>query len=164
MRVIRNLIVHDAIAKPRMVLDQLREGLKTLGFGRRMELYPELFKELFVAGDREVTADDIKNQLQFPSDLNQNDENIKEYLLQFLEDASVKELKSFLVFTTGSPSLPEFGLGIIQVELKDTKSIFSSACAFHITLPRSFPDQGTFSSALKVVCQSEGKAFFKRLN
>ena len=71
MRVIRNLIVHDAIAKPKMVLDQLREGLKTLGFGRRMELYPDIFKELFVAGDKEVTADDIKSQLQFPSDLNQ---------------------------------------------------------------------------------------------
>ena len=88
MRVIRNLIVHDAIAKPKMVLEQLRKGLKTLGFGRRMELYPDIFKELFVAGDREVTADDIKSQLQFPSDLNQNDENIKEYLLQFLKDAS----------------------------------------------------------------------------
>ena len=57
MRVIRNLIVHDAIAKSKMVLDQLREGLKTLGFGRRMELYPDLIKDLFVAGDREVTAE-----------------------------------------------------------------------------------------------------------
>ena len=57
MRVIRNLIVHDAIARPKMVLDQLREGLKTLGFGRRMELYPDLIKDLFVAGDREVTAE-----------------------------------------------------------------------------------------------------------
>lgn len=159
MRVIRNLIVHDAIAKPKMVLDQLREGLKTLGFGRRMELYPDIFKELFVAGDKEVTADDIKSQLQFPSDLNQNEENIKEYMLQFLKDASVEELKSFLIFATGSPSLPEFGLGVIQIELKDTESIFSSACAFRITVPRSFPDQDTFSSALKAVCKSEGKAF-----
>jgi len=159
MRVIRNLIVHDAIAKPKMVLDQLREGLKTLGFGRRMELYPDIFKELFVAGGKEVTADDIKCQLQFPSDLNQNDENIKEYMLKFLKDASVEELKSFLVFATGSPSLPEFGLGVIQIEFKDTESIFSSACAFRITLPRSFPDQDTFSSALKAVCKSKGKAF-----
>ena len=57
MRVIRNLIVHDALDKSKMVLDQLREGLKTLGFGRRMELYPDLIKDLFVAGDREVTAE-----------------------------------------------------------------------------------------------------------
>ena len=52
MRVIRNLIVHDAIAKPKMALDQLREGLKTLGFGKRMELYPDIFRELFVAGEK----------------------------------------------------------------------------------------------------------------
>lgn len=52
MRVIRNLIVHHARGKPKMVLDQLREGLKTLGFGRRMELYLDIFKELFVAGDK----------------------------------------------------------------------------------------------------------------
>ncbi|XP_067021949.1 G2/M phase-specific E3 ubiquitin-protein ligase-like [Acropora muricata] len=45
MRVIRNLIVHDAIAKPKMVLDQLRGGLKTLGFGKRMELYPDIYIE-----------------------------------------------------------------------------------------------------------------------
>lgn len=56
MRVIQNLIVHDAIAKPKMVLAQLREGLKTLGFGKRMELYPDIFRELFVAGGKEVMA------------------------------------------------------------------------------------------------------------
>jgi len=111
--VIRNLIEYDAIAKPKMVLDQLREGLKTLVFGRRIELYPDIFKELFVAGDKEVTADDIKSHLPFPSDLNQNDENIKEYMLQFLKDASIEDLKSFLIFATGSPSLPEFGPGVI---------------------------------------------------
>lgn len=53
MRVLRNLIVHDAIAKPKMVLDQLGEGSKTLGFGKRMELYPDVFKELFVAARRQ---------------------------------------------------------------------------------------------------------------
>lgn len=69
MRVIRNLIVHDAIAKSKMALDQLREGLKILGFGKRMELYPDIFRELFVAGEKEVTAEGIKGQLQFPSNL-----------------------------------------------------------------------------------------------
>lgn len=59
--------MHDAIAKPKIVLDQLREGLKALGFGKRMELYPDIFRELFVAGEKEVTAEGIKVQLQFPS-------------------------------------------------------------------------------------------------
>ena len=64
----------------------------------------------------------MTSRLQFPSDLNQNNENIKEYILQSLTDASVS--LSVLVFATGSPSLPEFGLGVIQIELKDTESIF----------------------------------------
>ena len=121
---IRNLIVHDAIAKPKMVLDQLREGLKTLGFGKGMELYPDIFRELFAAGDKEVTADDIKGQLQFPSDLSPKEEIIKEYMQQFLQDASIDELKAFLAFATGSPCLPQFGLGIIKVEFDNTESIF----------------------------------------
>ena len=159
MRVIRTLIVHDAIAKPKMVLDQLREGLKTLGFGKRMELYPDIFKELFVAGDNKVTADDIKGQLQFPSKLSSDEKIVKEYMLQFLRDASIDELKSFLVFATGSPCLPRYGLGFIKVDFDDAESIFSSTCSVRVTLPRSFPDQGTFSSSLKAVCESNGKAF-----
>ncbi|XP_068760002.1 G2/M phase-specific E3 ubiquitin-protein ligase-like [Montipora capricornis] len=159
MRVIRNLIVHDAIAKPKMVLDQLREGLKTLGFGKRMELYPDIFRELFVAGDKEVTAEGIKGQLQFPSNLSPKEEIVKEYMLQFLSDAGIDELKAFLAFAVSSPCLPQFGLGIITVELDDTESIFSSTCSVRVTLPRSFPDQVTFSSSLKAVFESSGKAF-----
>ena len=159
MRVIQNLIVHDAIAKPKMVLAQLREGLKTLGFGKRMELYPDIFRELFVAGDKEVTAEGIKGQLQFPSDLSPKEEIVKEYMLQFLSNAGIDELKSFLAFATGSPCLPQFGLGIVEVEFDDTESIFSSTCSVCVTLPRSFTDQVTFLSSLKAVFESNGKAF-----
>ncbi|KAK3742388.1 hypothetical protein QZH41_012021 [Actinostola sp. cb2023] len=47
MRVIQSLIVHDVIGRPKIVLDQLVEGLKTLGFQAKMKEYPELFQELF---------------------------------------------------------------------------------------------------------------------
>ena len=40
MKVIQNLIIHDAIGKRKVVLDQLREGLQTLGFGARLSAYP----------------------------------------------------------------------------------------------------------------------------
>jgi len=49
MTVIQSLIIHDAIGKRKILLDQLREGLKTLDFGLRMSARPDLFKELFVA-------------------------------------------------------------------------------------------------------------------
>ena len=81
--------------------EKMREGLKTLGFGKRMELYPDILRELFVAGDKEVTPAGIKGELQFPSDLNSKEEIVKEYVLQFLSEASIHELKTFLAFATG---------------------------------------------------------------
>ena len=69
MRVIQSLIVHDAIGKPKILLDQLREGPQTLGFGSRTQVYPELFKELFVAGEKEMKGSDIKEILMFPSEM-----------------------------------------------------------------------------------------------
>lgn len=162
-RVLRSLIVHDAIAKPKMVLDQLREGLRTLGFGERMEKYPDTFKELFVAGEKILTADDIKGQLQFPSELTPEEENIKKYMLQFINDASVEDLKSFLAFATGSPTLALFGLGTIKIEFSDRESIFSSTCTFCVTIPNSFPDQATMeklSLAFRIVIFIEEKGYY----
>lgn len=42
-------MVYDAIAK--IMLHQLRERFKTLSFPKRMELYPDIFKELFEGSD-----------------------------------------------------------------------------------------------------------------
>ena len=59
MKLVQGLIVHDAISKCKIVLDQLREGLQTLGFGARLSVLPDLFKELFLAGD-DITAKKVK--------------------------------------------------------------------------------------------------------
>ena len=48
MRVIQGLIVHDVIGRPKIILDQLAEGLNTLGFRTAMKEYPELLEALFV--------------------------------------------------------------------------------------------------------------------
>ena len=80
MRVIQSLIVHDAIGKPKILLDQLREGLQTLGFRSRMQVYPELFKELFVAGEKEMKGSDIKEILMFPSGKIDHKQNWRHHL------------------------------------------------------------------------------------
>ena len=67
MRVIRNLTVHDAIA-----------GI----FKLVLEIYLAI-KELFIAGDTEVTIDDIKGFLQFPPNLEPDEIIFKEYLFKF---------------------------------------------------------------------------------
>ena len=67
MRVIRNLTVHDAIT-----------GISKLV----LEIYLAI-KELFIAGDTEVTIDDIKGFLQFPPNLEPEEIIFKEYLSKF---------------------------------------------------------------------------------
>ena len=159
MRVIQSLIVHDAIGKPKILLDQLREGLATLGFRFRMQLYPEVFKELFVAGEKEIQGSDVKEMLLFPLEMSDVEKNIMEYMNEFIVAATPKVLKAFLTFATGAPCLPEFGLGRIRMEFDDAGSIFSSTCTKNVTLPRNFPDKDTFLAALQAVCDNGGKAF-----
>ena len=64
---IRNLTVHDAI-----------HGISNLV----LEIYLAI-KELFIAGDTEVTIDDIKGFLQFPPNLELEEIVFKEYLFKF---------------------------------------------------------------------------------
>ena len=64
---IRNLTVHDAI-----------DGISNLV----LEIYLAI-KELFIAGDTEVTIDDIKGFLQFPPNLELEEIVFKEYLFKF---------------------------------------------------------------------------------
>ena len=49
MKIIQSVIIHDVVCRPKIVLDQLAEGLDTLGFRKIMQTHlAELFKELFV--------------------------------------------------------------------------------------------------------------------
>lgn len=159
MRTIQNLIVHYSIGKRKIVLHQLREGMKILGFADAMKKHPELYKVLFVAGEAELQNSKVTTKLDFPVELSAEEETTKGYLLQFISEASENDLKSFLTFATGAPKLPLFGLGNIKVDFSDRDGIFSSTCLFHVTFPRSFPDQATFSSSLLGVCENSGKAF-----
>ena len=158
MKVIQTLIVHDAIGKRKIVLDQLREGLQTLGFGDRLRVLPDLFKELFVAGE-EITADKVKECLTFPTELSDEESTIKVCLEEYIMKASCESLKDLLIFATGAPCLLDFGLGMITVEFSDESSIFSSTCLKKITFPRKFPDSDTILAAICGVCDNAGRAF-----
>lgn len=159
MRVIQSLIVHDTLGKPKILLDQLREGLQTLGFGSRMQLYPETFKELFVEGEKQLQGSDVKDILMLPSEASDEEKAILEYLSEFIVAATPMVLKAFLTFSTGAPCLPDYGLGRIGIEFDDVESIFSSICLRKIKFPKNSPDKATFLSALEAVCDNGGKAF-----
>ena len=73
--------------------------------------------------------------------------------------ATCESLKDLLIFATGAPCLPDFGLGRITVEFSDDSSIFSSTCLKKITFPRKFPDNDTILAAICGVCDNAGRAF-----
>lgn len=158
MNVIQNLIIHDAIGKRKVVLDQLREGLQALGFGARLSVYPDLFEGLFVAGNN-ITCSKVKECLVFPVELTDEEGRVKEYCEDYLQTASIEKMKDLLIFATGAPCVPDFGLGKIHIEFTDDSSISSSTCLKKITFPRKFPGIETFMASINAVCDNAGRAF-----
>lgn len=159
MKVIQSIIIHDAIGRPKIVLDQLREGLAILGFGAEMQKSPDIFQPLFVLHDHDpFKGSDVIRILKFPT-MNDEETTIKSYLLEFLTKAGNSDLKNFLIFATGAPVLPEFGLGHIGIKFDSIESIFASTCLKEITFPKSFPDEETFFSSIIAVINTEARSF-----
>jgi len=159
MSVIQSIIIHDVIARPKIVLDQLRDGLGTLGFGEQMKKFPELFQKLFVPTDTELTGADVINVLKFPASLSEERTTTKQHLREYLQTAKAKTLQNFLIFATGSPCLPNFGLGKIGVEFDNVPSIYASTCLQKVTLPKSFPDKATFMASMDAAINTVSRSF-----
>ena len=62
MRVTQAVMIHDIIGKPKIVLDQLREGFATLGFGATMLKHPEIVCDHDILDSKLII-----NSLQFPT-------------------------------------------------------------------------------------------------
>lgn len=160
MRVIQGIIIHDVISRPKIVLDQLREGLAVLGFRAKMTEYPDMFEKLFVpSSDTMLSATQLVDALQFPTEMSEEDKTIANYLKQYLHKADIHMLKSFVLFVTGSTCLPNFGLSKIKVKFDNVSSIFASTCLLSLTLPNHFESEESFSALLSAVIGSVRKSF-----
>ena len=160
LKIIQLLIIHDVIGRRKIVLDQLAEGLNTLGFRNRMKGHPEKFQLLFVlSSESEVSASAVVDILQFPEVLSDEESQTANNLQQFLLSADTLHLEKFLIFTTGSTRLPNYGLGKIKVKFNNATSFFASTCLFSITLPNQLTDQQCFAASLEAVLESSKKAF-----
>ena len=103
MTIIQSVIVHDVIGRPKIVLDQLSEGLKTLGFHDKVKKYAELFQELFVPSSNiTVIPLSVKDTLEFPAEMGEDEKNVEHYILQYLENARSDTLEQFLIFATSN--------------------------------------------------------------
>ena len=146
MRVIQGIIILDAIGRPKIMLDQLAEGLNALGFRAAMFL-----EALFIPSKEELNADSVIGVLQFPKDMDDHATVVAGYIHMFIQNAKVDTLEKFLSFATGSKALPDFGLGKIQVKFDRVPAIFASTCLFHITFANQFEDQDRLSLSLEAV-------------
>ena len=116
MKIIQLLIIHDVIGRRKIVIDQIAEGLNTLGFRDKMKDFPEMFESLFVpSAESEMSPSAVVDVLEFPEVLNEDESGIANNLQRFLLNA-----EKFLIFTTGSTRLPNYGLGKIQVKFNNT--------------------------------------------
>ena len=120
--------------------------------------YPDLFEELFVAGNN-ITCSKVKECLVFPIQLTDEESRVKGYFEDYLTTASSEKMKDILIFATGAPCVPDFGLGKICIEFTDDSSISSSSCLKKITFPREFPGIETFMASINAVCDNAGRAF-----
>lgn len=162
MMVIQSIIIHDVIGRPKIVLDQLRDGLAILGFGEKMKNNPDLFQKLFVLAETELSPADVIDVLEFPASVHDDYEEAttKGYLIAFLQAADTKVLQKFLIHTTGAPCLPNFGLGKITVKFEsDDPSVFASACLNSLSLPKRVPNQEVFSPSLEAIINTASKSF-----
>ena len=96
MRVIQGLIIHDVIGRPKIILDQLAEGLNTLGFRTAMKEYPALLEALFVPSSEKMNADSVIGVLQFPKDMDDNESTVAGFIHTFIKNAEVDTLEKFL--------------------------------------------------------------------
>lgn len=114
-----------------------------------MKQYPDLFQELFVLQDKELIPSDVIRVLQFPKPASSMEATTESYLVEYLQNASLETLNQFLVFSTGAPCLPHFGLGKIEINCDNVTSIFASTCLKSVTFPQVLPDKMTFQVPLK---------------
>lgn len=109
--------------------------------------------------DKELIPSDVIGVLQFPKPASSMEATIESYLVEYLQNASLETLNQFLVFSTGAPCLPHFGLGKIEIKCDYVTSIFASTCLKSITFPQVFPGKMTFSSSLEAVISVTTKSF-----
>ena len=89
MTIIQSIIIHDGISKPKILLDQFREGLSVLGLKEQMARHSGVFKPLFVPDTDSIHAKDVVSCLTFPASMEEGEANTSDYLKEFLQNATL---------------------------------------------------------------------------
>jgi len=84
--VLEEILSFEGISRVSKMLDQLAEGLKTLGMLRTVRLFPQNFVHLFTYAA--VSATDVLNRLNVPSSLDPGDMVTLSHLRRFIMESS----------------------------------------------------------------------------
>lgn len=161
--IVQSILVHFVLSKKKVLLDQLREGLKTLGVLEEAIKHPLLFEKLFVKTESDLVPGEVKAILKFPEPMGVTEVETREMLLQFIDDCSIDRLDDFLRFTTGAATLPMTGsfLNKITVTFDAVDDcIFSSTCLLTLQLPPKFESFVLFKAFMEAAISNvTGPAF-----
>lgn len=80
------ILCHFVLNKRKVLLDQLKEGLKTLGLLVEITDHPEILAPLFIWTENSVNAKIVKSKLRFPH--LSGDHVVKHMLLHFIDESS----------------------------------------------------------------------------
>ena len=138
-----------------MALQQIRCGLKLLGFLDVLTNHPKLLEPVFVCTEDYLTAEVVFSILDFDDSKDQYPV-IHGYFTAYVGECERQELEDLLIYCTGSKILP---FHKIKVKYSKEEGLFSSTCLFHLKIPVGFENNQDFQLCFKALCASSSKAF-----
>jgi len=121
-------MVHYVLGKRKVVLDQIRNGLKTLDVLEQITLHPDFYKSLFTAQEEYSYSQVLDKMLFKEGSCQVLVDNIK----RFITTALHPTLKSFVKYVTGSSFLPRKNMFIA---FYSRNGFFAATCSFKLDCP-----------------------------
>ena len=85
--IVEEIPLYESVGRIAKVLDQLTEGLKTLGFLRVMRAFPDIFAALFTSSTT-ASPYDVLDCLKIPNNLSEDDIITISCLQKFIRQAT----------------------------------------------------------------------------
>ena len=126
--VIQGILMYEVIAKRKVELGQLHDGLKTLGILDEMQRFPQLFECAFTYKNVELTSEIVNDCLKYADNLSEQEQNIKSMVTKFIDKSSSTQLMQFMQYCTGSKSIPLMLDFQIKVRFHGEEYFHSSPC------------------------------------
>ncbi|XP_066917505.1 uncharacterized protein [Clytia hemisphaerica] len=150
-KILQSMVVFDVLIRRKSSLDQLREGLQTLGVLDAIKSHPDEMRKFFVC-EKELSSDDVVATLEFVNGSNEEQLLTK----RTIEEFSVQELKQLLTFATGSPTLFALRNRKIKVKFVDGTAFATSTCFFLLAIPRNSVTDELLGICIKAIIDGSG--------